>query len=313
MPKSKPKSKPKTRVRRARPRRPVAALTPYQSLLADPCTSVPLSPYGGERGIIERFVVDFSVGVASATAGVAFVSPNYNVFGSISTLTSATSANFTTAPCFAPTFVSGTVRKMRPIACCLELIPASLSITNITGELGMAVFDSSTLFGGLSSTADAVFALTNDREVIQKKDYEIKWYPGTADHLYNTTAGGTGGVLNAAEPASQNQVVIAWRGVPGGTSLSFRATCVYEWTPIAGVGMAATSAPGRPLNWEAQSAALHEAHPNWWTGKPAKMSFAQSYKRAADSNSVSRNLYAGLTDFPHLFAQVGKVLEHSLI
>lgn len=296
-------SKTKKRVKRASRVNNDLMSNPYKRLLVDPCTAPLLSPYGGERGIIERFVADVTFGAATHTCGVAFVQPASNAYGGFSAPTSTTITLCTSAAAVAEGFLQANAQKVRPIACCLELIPASLSITNITGELAMAVFDSTTIGGGFNTTADRVFALANDREVLQKRDYEIKWYPNVGDALYNNRTG-SGGTFNPAEQASQNEVVIAWRGIPAGTLLSFRITIVYEWTPIPGLGLAATSAPGRSLDWQNHNASLHETHPNWWSGKPAKMTFAESYRKAASTNSVSKTLYQGLTDYQHLIPQV---------
>lgn len=301
--KQKQPTKPRGRKPRAPRQRQNPTPSPYQSLLADPCSGPLHSPYGGERGIVERFVADYTFGSAGNTCGVAFVQPNNNAYGGFVAATSSTATLVTGAPAVAPGFFNANVQKARCIACCLELIPASLSITNITGELAMGVFDSRVIGAGLTLTVDQIFALCNDREVIQKKDYEIKWYPGAADNLYNVRTA-SGGALIPAEDASQNEVVIAWRGVPAGTLLSFRITTVYEWTPVPGLGLAATSSPGYAIDWQNQSAGLHQAHPSWWTGKPKQMTFAESYQHAAMSNKNSARLYKGLTDYKTLIPQV---------
>lgn len=312
MAKNKPvKPKKTVRLRRVpRVRRPQGP-SPYQSLLADPCTSLPLSPYGGERGIVERFVSDVTFGAATHTCGIAFVQPAANAFGGFTNTSPSIDTIQTSASAVAGGFFVNSVQKARPIAACLELIPASLSITNITGELAMAVFDCTTVGGGLTTSVDKIFALSNDREVLRKQDYEIKWYPGNGDEYYNTRAV-TGGTLQMSDPASQNAVVIAWRGIPAGTLLSFRITIVYEWTPIPGLGLAATSAPARSTDWKNQSAALHESHPNWWTGKPQKSTFASRTKYAAGQSKVTKGLYAGLTDYDKLIPMVVHAFENGM-
>lgn len=311
MAKSKKKNAPKRRVRtKVRVSR---GLDPYQSLLANPCAASIISPYGGERGVTERFVADVSSGGATFTSGVLFFSPCYNAFGGFTAALSNTSTLAATGPAVAANFFNSNVAKARPIAACMELIPSSLSITNITGELAMGVFDATTLAGGVSYTVDNIFALMNDREVIQKRDYELKWYPGSADYLYNQKT--TGGALIAAEPSSQNIVAIAWRGLPAGTLLSFRLTAVYEWTPVSGLGLAVTSAPGRSQDWQNKSADLHSAHPDWWKSRVpirssgmGRPSMNDVVKQTYVPGSLSGALYEGLTS-PELFANV---MRHAL-
>jgi len=275
-------------------------MTPYQSLLVDPCKSLPVSPYGGERGIVERFVSDITFGTATHTCGVAVLQPCTNAFGGFTQTASNVTTLGTSGTAVADGFFAANVQKARPIAACIELIPSSLSITNITGELAMGVLDSLAVGGGVNTTVDATFVLLNDREVLQKRDYEVKWYPGAADNLYNARSN-NGGLLTAAEPSSQNEVLIAWRGVPPGTVLSFRLTIVYEWTPFRGLGLAATTAPGMTQDWQNQSAALHIQNPGWWTNKHGPSFGRPGFKQGIDrGNKLTKSLYAALTDYPQL-------------
>jgi hypothetical protein len=263
-----------------------------------------LSPYGGERGVIERFVGDATSGSAGATAGVFILYPAANAVGGFSAVNSATATAIGTGAAVAPTFMTNNVRKVRTLAACLELIPASLSITNITGELAMGVFDQTTFNAGSSYTVDAIFTNCNEREVIQKRDYEIKWFPGSADHLYSGRQVGNP-TFAAAEPSSANVIVIAWRGIPAGTLFSFRSTIVYEWTPEPSLGLAVTSTPGVAQDWENQSAALHTHEPDWWKGGkidsaavPSSQmgSFAGRMRYVASQGRASNFMYKYLAD-----------------
>lgn len=301
---AKKKTKTQTKAPRRRRVRQAVGLSPYQELLVNPCTALPASPYGGERGIVERFVSDFSVGAAGNTCGFHILYPGSNVVGSNSNTASNLATVIPTAAAVAGGFFPANVRKARTIAACTELIPASLSITNITGELAMGIFDQTTFLPASSYTVDAIFTNCNDREVLQKRDYEIKWYPGASDHLYSARQGALAS-MTAAEPASSNVLVIAWRGIPAGTILSFRNTIVYEWTPEPGLGLAVTSAPGRPINWETQSSELHEASPGWWKNgssvAPAvptsqMNSFAGRMRYVAGHNSITKGLHSYLSD-----------------
>jgi len=270
-------------------------LSPYQAQLVDPCAAEPFSPYGGESGIVQRFVGDFTAGGATFTAGVFVYYAPLNVYGTISVTASNVAGVLNTAPAVGTNLLGFSARKKRTCAACLELIPASLSYTNITGEIAMGVVDLSTLTGGSSYTPDGVFTLLNERAVLARQDYEVRWYPGDADDQYSLAAAGNTGIFQSYTGSNQNALVIAWRGIPVSTTLNFRATEIAEWTPNPALGLAVTSAPRLPVDFRQQAAALSLAHPSWWTqGWSAISGFGSSVRQASLTDPTIARIYGAL-------------------
>jgi hypothetical protein len=243
-------------------------LTNYQRLLSDPCNAHIEGFYGGDTGIVQRFVSDITVNAAAGfTAGyVSFVpAGNYWLYaGAAAANTPLTATNNFQGP--AATWLATAANKFRSVAACLQMIPSSVSITNITGELACAVIAANNITTGTSLSVDAVFQLCNDRAVIEKRDYEAKWFPGALDSTYAPVFGtgigaGTGALTDASD---HNAIVIAWRGYPAGSGVSMRLTNVLEWCPNAGVGLAAQSEPRAPYPVHLEAAALHKKSPSWW-------------------------------------------------
>lgn len=272
MPPKKNKSKPRRRGRGRStissgvPKR-VFGLTEYQRSLADPCNGPVKSPYGGEQGISQRFVLDTQFNnVAGHTSGFVLFTPagNSYLFGSNA------SSNVGIAPSFAPgcgaSFLGANSNKIRSISACVTVLASAVSYTNMTGEIGIAIVGSSQMSTLNTYSVDGLFQLTNERAVLAKEEYEIKWFPNTLDNTYAPTfnIGGGAGSASLTDPADNNAILILWRGYVAGAPLSFRLTNNVEWTPIANVGTAVTSIPAPPQNTAAQAAALHQHQSDWW-------------------------------------------------
>lgn len=269
MAKSKVKRVPKKK-KSQRNRRTVVSmgLTKYQSLLNDPCNATVEGFYGGDTGITQRFVGDYTFNTtAGFTAGYVVFTPAANVLlyaGNASPAVAITPAGITNGP--AATWLGAAAIKIRPLAACLEMIPSAVSLTNMTGETACAILNASNITTLSSLSTDAVFQLCNDKDVLEKRDYEVKWFPGALDHTYAPvwTSGAVAGTASLSDQADNNSVVIAWKGYPAGAALSFRATNVLEWCPQAGTGLAAQSAPRVPHDTQREAAVLHKKKPSWW-------------------------------------------------
>nr|WPR18256.1 MAG: hypothetical protein [Chemarfal virus 275] len=267
MPKKNIKNLPKrnkTRRRGRKTSRMVYGLTPYQSLLVDPCNAAYDSPYGGERGMVQRFSADFTLNtLAGLTSGYLAYTPGTNLYvtgGNASPSVAITPQGFV-GP--GATFLAASSAKYRPVAACVTIVPAAVSLTNMTGELGCAITAGSQISTTGSYTTDQVFTLTQARGVLAKRVYEVNWYPGIFDGTYATTIPATGSAA-VTDLADSNAILIAWRGYPAGSALSFRVTVIYEWTPTATVGTTLSSTPGIPVDVHKEAAVLHRARPDFW-------------------------------------------------
>lgn len=258
----------KTRRKRANNGRPTvpAAYKHVVNQLIDPCGAMPFSPYQGERGVVQRFVQDATYATPGHTCGYVVFSPAANstvVFSAVNPGTPGSPAFFVGPG--AP-YLTSSASKIRSCGACVTTMPSAVSITNMTGELGMAIVTTSQLSTLGTYTVDGVFQLTNIRKVLRKNEFETKWFPGSLDHTYAPvlTSGGAAGTASLSDPSDQNAILVAWRGYPAGVGLSFRYTNILEWTPTPGLGVSVTSAPSAGLPVAAIAAATHKAEPSWW-------------------------------------------------
>lgn len=244
-----------------------SGMTRCQQMLADPCNAPPRSYYGGEQGIVQRFVQDITLNTTVGfTSGYLVFAPGANVYvyGGNAASSTAVAPGAFVGP--ANTWLATAASKLRAVAGCVTTIPSAVSVTNMTGEIAMGIVAYNQLSTTGSYSTDSVFQLTNHRSVLAKKEYETKWYPGMLDSSYGGVydAGGFLGTANLVDPADNNAILIAWRGYPAGAALSFRLTNIVEWTPRAGLGISVTSAPAIPQNVQVQAAIMHEKKPSWW-------------------------------------------------
>jgi len=282
---AKKKQSQKPKVKRKAPRAPRSiGMTAYQRLLHNPCQAEVLSPYGGEKGFVQRFVQDLTVNaVAGQTAGYITYSPSNNSYVIVNVNTSGTAAAPGVFAGPGATYLGANAAKVRGIAACITIIPAATSYNTLTGEIGCFATSSNTLsgIGGATYAPDGVLQLCNTRTVLAKREYEVKWFPGSLDHTY-ASASGTSGTFVTSEDADVNMIGFVWRGYPSGTPLNVRITTVVEWTPKQALGIAGTSTPGYGINHADQAAALHQAHPGWWN--------SLAHNMIEDASAVARNV-----------------------
>lgn len=254
--------RPKVTVRKSR-----GGLTPYQKLLVDPCNASPKSYYGGEQGVVQRLVQDITLNtVAGTTAGYLVFAPAANAY----VVFNGASPSIPGSPAFfvgpGAGFLGQVSNKIRSLAACITCVPSAVSMTNITGEIGMAVITYQQFSTTGSYSVDQAFQLCNERKVLAKKEYEAKWYPGGLDQTYAGTfnTGGNTGTAALTDPSDNNAILLCWRGYAPGVAISFRLTNVVEWTPASGQGLSVTSAPNPPYNVHAESSNLHRKDASWW-------------------------------------------------
>lgn len=249
--------------RRLRPRQ--LGISSYQALLADPCNGPVHSAYGGEAGITQRFVQDFTLNVgAGSTSGYIFFCPAANA--RLQYEASASTISGTPLSFVGPggPFLATNASKARSAAACVTVIPAATSYNNLTGEIAAANVGYNTLSTTTSASVDGVFQLCNSRTVMAKQAYDFKWFPQQLDATYapSTSPAGSFGL---SDPSDHNAILVAWRGYPAGVAVSIRLTTVIEWTPVSNIGIATTTMPRTPVDHLKEASALHTQNPHWWT------------------------------------------------
>lgn len=233
------------------------------ALLRDPCNGPVASAYGGEAGIVQRFVQDLTLGTtAGHTCGFAMLSPAGGVI--LANSRAAPGETFSPASFPGPGagFLGPNAAKFRPLAACITAMPSAVSFTNLTGEIALANVAMNTIEASGTYTIDGIFQLCNARAVLAKKSYEAKWYPSLMDSTYAPAS--VAGAGSLTDPSDHNVILLAWRGYPPTVGLSFRFTNVVEWTPRPALGLSVTTTPRQPVPHMDVSAALHRYNPSWW-------------------------------------------------
>lgn len=243
-------------------RQPFYSHSEYQATLLDPCSGPVKSHYSGEEGICQRFVQDLTMNTgAGATAGFMFFAPASNSFQSNGATTSSgpiVSAGFA-GP--GQTFLTASASKLRAFSACVTLVPSAVSMTNMTGEIGVAIVSVNTIVTGGTYTVDGLFQLTQKRAVLAKEEYDVKWFPGGLDHTYAPIVGGS---IALQDTADSNGILVVYRGFPAAIPLSVRLTTNVEWTPIPAIGTAVSSIPRQGVDVHKQANQLHRQNPGWW-------------------------------------------------
>lgn len=255
------------RPKRANPRLSVKDTheSQYAQLLADPCSGPVHSPYGGEAGIVNRLVQDFTINtIAGHTAGVIDFTPSTNLV--LTAALASSTATLTLTPNVGPggTFINTNARKFRPVAACVTVLPSAASYNNLTGEIAVGVIGSDQLTTAVNAyTVDGIFTLLSKRAVFAKTQYDVKWFPGDLDHTYATVA--AGGSATDPSGADHNDICVAYRGFPAGVPLSVRVTLIIEWTPQVAIGLPTSALSRLPVaDHKAVPAIMSAKQPDWW-------------------------------------------------
>lgn len=266
-------------------------MTPVQQLLMDPCDGPLVSPYGGKRGYLTRFVQDFSLNTgAGNTAGVFAWFPGQLVYHAIQVATGATSGAVASTLAPGNTFCGLNASNVRCVAACVEVLASAVSLTNITGEVGVAQINWNDIGGATNAAPDTYFQLATSRAVVTKEAMEIKWVPGESDELYSSVNVGT-----SATPVGNgvSGVLVVYRGYPAAAALTFRITAVLEWTAKSNTGIPGSNGASAGSTMSQHVGALNAAKPDWWHNL---------------TSAVAHTGQALLTDVAHDAAKMGRYL-----
>lgn len=237
-----------------------------EAVLRDPCTGPIVHIHPGESGSIGRFTQDITVNTtAGFTAGYVCYWPASNVYLSYGATTAAAAGTPGTFPGPGAGVLATVARKARANAACIQVLPSSVSMTNMTGEISTGMVTADTLTTLSSFSVDQVFQLFTRRDTLSKKQFEQIWKPNISDQTYGSANTLNDGTFVINTPDDSNMIVIAFRGFPAATGLSFRITTVLEYTPRPGLGIAATqtTTPVPYGNAISAAARLDAKNPQW--------------------------------------------------
>lgn len=261
---SRPKMKASRKTYRATP--VIGHVEKYAELLFDPCNADNELDYGygGEKGFIQRVVSDSQVNTAAGqTAGVIILHPQTGLGFATSQVAGGTTfvcqqANFTLANITPGLgFLAGVAEKTRSYAACISVFPASVSLTNMTGEYAMGVCSLDTVFSN-TQTVDNIFTLLTLRGSVEKHQMDIKWFPGAMDDRYHQW-----NVQTNIDASDTNVVIYAYRSFPAALPLSVRTTNNVEWTARTAGGLAITDQTRPALKTSNVVATMHRKNPKW--------------------------------------------------
>lgn len=234
----------------------------WYNLLRDPCNS-PLSVpcyTGADSGYLLRTVSTISPIIAGTyqagaiTFGDATVQfTPYNLSGTSGWMSAACKADTDNAPAVLSgdplNFICGpSVKRYRPIACCLKYIPYGPFATR-AGLVGM-----SSVPGIVLGLAGDIINHTNMTATHQhitsagSENHEVRWLPTEADEKFSSIA-------NNSE-ASAGTVILTLKGVDAtarsGTTATFNgiieATTCWEWQPATMMGVISEINPPLPYS-----------------------------------------------------------------
>ncbi len=231
----------------------------YARLLAEPDNGnlVPGGVYDGELGNFQRFIstVQLANGV-NQTAGILAFFPATGNAISVSNAASNAALTFSVSNTGLPgaTFLTANAAKTRGIAAKVELIPSSLSVTNIVGEIAAGVTTLNSFVSG-TTTVDDIFNIAKMYGPIQRRVYRSNWFPSGLDHTYST--------YNTAPDEDRHAVFIAFRNWPSTALLQARITYVLEYTVKNGIGIPPSAALSSPVGHNEVIQKLQTAEPHW--------------------------------------------------
>lgn len=214
----------------------------YARLLLDPCNA-PLvhSVYGGSEGTyLMKAESVFNIGAnPDATNGVLQwtpgIFPNAGLFygfnGSSPTSLSNVPGN---------TFIINQTSAVRAIAACMEITYPGSEL-NRCGRVHYGQANGGLVNSGSPVVTDDVAQVLQHMERTPAGKIEVLWKPGVADSFtHDPSSTGSG-----PDRERRSALVCAWSGLPltggagsNGVGLTIKLTCVYEYQPIAGSGVA---------------------------------------------------------------------------
>jgi hypothetical protein len=218
----------------------------WDQLLRDPCSASLAAPcYGGsDTGYLVRTTDLFqpSIGLSGATPGATYfgtasiqftpgnasLSTGLVVSNTAGTVSSAGVANFITS--------STSVKRYRPVACCLKYLPIGAYSTR-AGVIGLGYSSGQIETSGDSVLPYDLLKSSQHQSPIGSEAHEVRWLPTTIDEVFTTTSApnvvGAGTVYCALYGVD----AIATSSTAGNVNGFVELTTVWEWIPIAANGL----------------------------------------------------------------------------
>lgn len=317
MTKSRPKNKPRKLVRRRRVKRrgPVAirarldfAARAYARLLADPCGAPLVRSIGLGTGdsIIVRVENDTLLfNGLTETGGWGIWCPSTTVALAASPGNDATTGvgDLTKFPAPAGRLLASSASGVRCVSACLQIMYPGTEL-NRSGVIAMGVAPASLLSRGLPATSGGgaiPFSTSQIRTLCQftsrmpENMAEIIWRPGPDDQFdYDLSVSGAVPANFAPNIGNRNAIIFSVAGVTANVGVRVRTVAVFEYTPVEGLGFAASVETPRSMNTTNDVLlTLDETEPNWWMPAARQARRHLSNLAVAGVNAAAQALIGG--------------------
>lgn len=238
------------------------------NMYADPCgAELSSSVYPGERGYVNRFVLNSVLGTAGGSTACAWVIKPGNA---LSFPTELPNASTPILSLYGNTvagnaFLVANAAKQRCVGYCVDIRPNAAPNT-ATGTIHFGVGAASSIPNNVSLTINDMIGLCSESVSCSQAvmaPLSVKWCPGSLDDRYSPAW-----VANffGDDDSDRNVLIIAATGYPAGTGLQFRFTALYEWVPRATLGVIidATAPKQSRCDKECVLRNLKRKDPEWW-------------------------------------------------
>lgn len=238
----------------------------HAAMLYDPC-GADLMPttYPGDRGYINRFVLNNTLGGLTGQTAVVMIMKPGNAVGTFHEVagasTSITLSYGTTVP--GNTFLNANAAKIRSAAYCVTARPVA-SATNVTGTIHFGIVNATALSQGLVTTPDQLIQLCSESVSASQAlmaPLELKWSPGGFDDRYTAIP-----QVTSDDDSDRNCLLVVAIGLPAATGIQFRHTAIVEWSPKVNLGITndATSVKPSRCDKDCVLQALKRKDKEWW-------------------------------------------------
>lgn len=245
-------------------------------MMDDPCDAVLTETvYPGERGYLNRFAMNGSLGQTTGNTVVVFLYKPGNGVAYYNELpsdaTSFTTAFGNTVPGNA--FLAANATKSRCAAFCSSIRPIA-SAANVTGTIHFGMVAASAVANGTTFTAAGLINLLPESVSASQALYaplEVKWCPGDVDDTYSPWP-----AIISDDDSDRTVLVVVARGLVAGSGVQYKNTAIWEWVPqlTTGIAQDPTSVRSSSADKEDVLRYLKRKDANWWWGlgkKTAKM------------------------------------------
>jgi len=236
----------------------------HMRMLDDPCSAeLSESVYPGDRGYINRFVLN---GVAGVGAGIdswaIIIKPGNAVAAYAATVGAGTTFPISYGNSYPGTaFYNANASKTRAVASCISIRP-SAAPNNATGTIHYGVVNASSVSAGFTVSCTTLAGFTTESVSASQaliNPLEIKWSPGGFDDRYQPN-------VASDDDSDRNVILVVGLGFAPGTGVQTRMTAITEWAPLQQLGVVAdaTAVKRSSCDKDCIVAKLKSRDPNWW-------------------------------------------------